>query len=680
MNHRRLALLGMALPLLAGFAWAAGPLQSEDIFSLSRASDPQFAPDGATIAYVRVTNDIMVDKGMRSIWLVDPKTGQQSPIAVADAEAFDPVWSPDGSRMAFLTVKGEAPPELTVRWMATGQTVKIATLEQTPRDIAWSPDGRQIAFVMLKPEPEKTFGAALNKPAGAKWAGPLKVITALSYRADGRGDLENGHNHVFVVPADGGAARQITDGDSEEAGPLSWTANNDKIVFTSRRGQGWEEMPFRSAVYSVPIAGGEPTRLTTQEGPDGQAQVSPDGRLIAYVGYDDHYRAYENQHVYVEGVDGSNPRVLAEGLDRTLSHPRWAKDSKAVYADFVDHGVTKVARLTLDGKMDTVAEKLSEGGLDLPYSGGQWSVGPGGEVAFTEGAADQPPEIALVRDGPARRLTALNEGLLSERTLGKLTPLDVKSAFDGQAVEAWMLTPPGFDPARKYPLILEIHGGPFASYGPTFATDDQLYAAAGYVVVWANPRGSTSYGEAFANQIDDAYPGHDFDDLMSVVDAAVAKGFVDQDRLFVTGGSGGGVLTAWIVGKTHRFRAAVAQKPVINWSSELLTSDLYPWMGKYWFGKLPWEDPQGLWALSPLSLVGNVQTPTLVIVGDKDMRTPDEEAEQYYAALRLRGVPTALIKIPGAFHDMAARPSHAAAKASAVLAWFALYDSPAPKP
>jgi dipeptidyl aminopeptidase/acylaminoacyl peptidase len=234
-----------------------------------------------------------------------------------------------------------------------------------------------------------------------------------------------------------------------------------------------------------------------------------------------------------------------------------------------------------------------------------------------------------------------------------------------------MVTPPDFDPARKYPLILEIHGGPFSAYGPNFSTDDQLYAAAGYIVLYTNPRGSTSYGEEFANQIDQAYPGHDYDDLMSSVDAAIATGNVDPNNLFVTGGSGGGVLTAWIVGKTDRFRAAATQKPVINWTSFGLTSDGATYYSPYWFAKKPWEDPMGYWKRSPLSLVGNVKTPTLVVVGSEDYRTPDSEAEQYYTALQLRGIPTAFVKVPGASHGgIAARPSQAAAKASAILAWF----------
>jgi dipeptidyl aminopeptidase/acylaminoacyl peptidase len=652
----------------------AEDLQPRDVFALARASDPRFSPNGAQIAYVRVSNDIMVDKGVRSIWLVDVRTGAQTPMAAAMGDASSPRWSPDGTRIAYLETGADGIPELMIRWLASGQTARVARLPRPPQELSWSPDGQRIAFVMLQAESEPVFGAALDKPKGAEWADPLKVISSVSYRADGRGDLEKGRDHVFVIDADGGAPRQLTFGVTEESGPLAWTPDGQTVLFTGKSGKDWELAGFRSAVFAVPAQGGQARRLTSQDGPDGQVDVSPNGRSMAFVGYDDHYRGYENQHVYVAALDGSGRRELAPGLDRSLAHPRWSADGKAVFAEVVDRGVTKVDRLGLDGSVTTVADGLEGGGLDLPYSGGEWSVGPGGAVAFTQGAADRPPELAVEAGGHVRTLTALNEGLLASRDLGHLTALPAKSSFDGQSIDAWMITPPGFDPSRKYPLILEIHGGPFASYGPTFATDDQLYAAAGYVVVYANPRGSTSYGDTFANAIDHAYPGHDYDDLMSVVDAAITEGSVDPDRLFVTGGSGGGVLTAWIVGKTHRFKAAVAQKPVINWSSEVLTNDLYPWMARYWFGKMPWEDPQGYWERSPLSLVANVDTPTMVIVGDKDVRTPDEESEQFYDALRLRGVATILIRTPGAFHDMALRPSHAAAKANAILAWFAAYD------
>jgi dipeptidyl aminopeptidase/acylaminoacyl peptidase len=282
--------------------------------------------------------------------------------------------------------------------------------------------------------------------------------------------------------------------------------------------------------------------------------------------------------------------------------------------------------------------------------------------------------VAVVEHGKVRRLTALNASLFAARTLGQVSPLKAVSGFDRKPIDAWMITPPGFDPMVKHPLILEIHGGPYSSYGPVFASELQLYASAGYVVVYANPRGSTSYGFAFADEINDNYPSHDFDDLMSVVDAAIAEGGVDPKALYVTGGSGGGLLTAWIVGRTNRFRAAVAQKPVIDWTSEVLTVDAYVDQAQNWFAKYPWEDHEQYWRRSPLSLVGAVATPTLLMVGTDDRRTPPSEAEQFYQALQLRAVPSALVRVPGAsHHGLADRPSQEAQEAAVILAWFARY-------
>jgi dipeptidyl aminopeptidase/acylaminoacyl peptidase len=333
-----------------------------------------------------------------------------------------------------------------------------------------------------------------------------------------------------------------------------------------------------------------------------------------------------------------------------------------------------VARIRLDGRVEPVATGLSSTEIDRPYTGGQFTVADNGAVAFTGGTPDRPSNVAVAYRGKIRQLTRLNEELFAGKTLAGFEPLAVKSSVDQRDIGAWLVKPPHFDAAKQYPLILEIHGGPFASYGPVFSTDDQLYAAAGYVVLYVNPRGSTSYGEAFAGLIHHDYPSHDYDDLMSAVDAAIARGFIDADNLFVTGGSGGGILTAWIVGKTRRFRAAAAQKPVINWTSEVLTTDIAVYMPKYWFSKPPWEDPDTYWKHSPLSLVGSVTTPTLVVVGDRDFRTPASDAEQYYQALQIRGVPTALVKVPEASHGgLTARPSQSAAKASAILAWFDRY-------
>jgi dipeptidyl aminopeptidase/acylaminoacyl peptidase len=263
---------------------------------------------------------------------------------------------------------------------------------------------------------------------------------------------------------------------------------------------------------------------------------------------------------------------------------------------------------------------------------------------------------------------------LAHKELGQVEEITYSSTYDDRAIQGWVIKPPCFDPQKKYPMILEIHGGPHLNYGSRFSAEMQLYAAAGYVVLYTNPRGSTSYGEEFAQLIHHNYPGEDFDDLISGVDELINQGYVDADRLFVTGGSGGGVLSSWIVGKTDRFSAAVVVKPVINWYSFALTSDHYNYFAKYWFPGLPWEYPEHYLKRSSLSLVGNVKTPTMLIGGESDHRTPISEAEQYYQALKLCKVPTALVRIPGASHNIARRPSHMIAKVANVLAWFEKWD------
>lgn len=665
--------LALAGPVLAQVA--DGPSRTfgpRDLFGLRVAADPQVRPDGGAIAYVRITNDIMSDRGRPSIWLIDPASGAQSPLVVDQEANLRPRWSPDGQRLAYVVASPGGPAQLYVRWMASGRSARIATLEQAPNDVAWSPDGKMLAFTMLVVDAGKPLWTQVAKPEGAVWAEPLKVIDRLTYRADGQGYLKPGYRHIFVVSADGGQPRQVTFGRFDDHGPISFDKDGESIVFPTNREADWERQPGEREIYRVSLADGALTRLTRRVGPDDEPAVSPDGTKIAYVGYDDErQRGYENARLYIMDRDGSNRRVLTESLDRSAEQPRWAADGRSIYIKYDDRGVGKVARIGLHGRMTPVAAGLAGPSLDRPYTGGAYSVGRNGLVAFTQGAPDEPGDIAAVRGGKVQRLTRLNDDLFTGKTLARVESLPVVSSYDKKPIDAWIVTPPNFDPRKKYPLILEIHGGPFAAYGALFSTDDQLYAAAGYVVVYANPRGSTSYGEAFANEIDRNYPSHDYDDLMSVVDAAIAKGFVDPDQLYVTGGSGGGTLTTWIVGKTHRFRAAAAQKPVIDWASEVLTVDGYNFMARYWFGKLPWEDPQAYWARSPLSLVGNITTPTLVVVGEQDFRTPPSESEQLYQALQLQGVPTALVRVPGASHGgLTERPSQSAAKAQAILAWF----------
>ena len=642
-----------------------------DLFDLSIAADPQISPDGRWIAYVRRANDIMSDKAVSSIWLIDTQSGEEVPVAGQNGAAFSPRWSEDGKRLAYASTAGGSA-QLWVRWMNGGEAVRLTGLPTSPSSIAWSPDGKSIAYTMLVKDEGPKFGSApANKPEGAEWAAPLEVHDLLAYRADGEGELEPGFEKIFVVPATGGSPRQLAFGPYHDGGPLSWSRDGRTLYFGANRKPDWQNDPVEGEIYGLDVASGAVTQLTDRNGPNGNPMVSPNGQLIAYVGFDDKLRAYENTQLYVMNRDGSGRRSLTQNWDYSADAILWDADNGGVYVQYDDRGETKVARVGLDGSVRGVASGLSGGGLDRPYTGGSFSVSAGDAIAFTGGTASRPAEVQLTRAGKTVMLTDLNRSLREVKALGAVRKITAASSFDGKPIDGWLTLPPGYAEGQRVPLILEIHGGPFAAYGGHFSTDNQLYAAAGYAVLSANPRGSTSYGAAFANEIDKAYPGNDYFDLISIVDRAVELGIADPDALFVTGGSGGGVLTSWIVGKTQRFKAAVAQKPVINWTTQALTADGPAFFGRYWLGAMPWEKPELFWARSPLSLVGNVETPTLVVVGSEDYRTPVSESEQYYTALRLRGVPTALIKVPGASHGgIAARPSQSAAKAAAILAWF----------
>ena len=533
--------------VVAAIGWAAlgvahanepaRTFQPQDVFSLRFATDPQIRPDGKQVAYVRTGYDIMTDGESRAIWLADLSSGQETPLIAGAGAYLSPRWSPDGSRVAYIAAGEGEKPQLYVRWMATGTQVKLTTLPQSPRAITWSPDGNSIAFSMFVPDDPVHFGAPVAKPAGAKWSDPPNIVTDVTYRFDGRGKLEPGHAHVFLISAGGGAPRQVTFGSLDENGPLSFSPDGKYLYFAGDRSENWQHNVNQETVNRIALADGTVTALT-QPGPTGGARLSPDGGKIAFVSYEDKKKGYANGHLYLYDLKSGKSSDLTPSFDRTVADPQWA-DDHTVYVQYADHGIIKVAKVNLDGKMSDVAEKLGDSEEpDRPYAGGQYSVAANGTVAFTDADPTRPSELAIAKGGSSKQFTHINDLFFASKSLGKVTPMPVTSSVGGLPIDAWMVTPPDFDPAKKYPLILEIHGGPFAAYGPSFATDMQLYAAAGYVVVYSNPRGSTSYGDAFANEIDRTYPAHDYDDLMSVVDTAIAKGFIDPDNLFVTGGSG----------------------------------------------------------------------------------------------------------------------------------------------
>ncbi|MYF60885.1 MAG: S9 family peptidase, partial [Gammaproteobacteria bacterium] len=481
--------------------------------------------------------------------------------------------------------------------------------------------------------------------------------------------------HLFVIPAEGGTPVQVTAGDFQHSSAAAWTPDGRSLVFSSNRNPDWVLDYRNSELYIAPVAGGEIRALTDRPGPDQSPAVSPDGRQVAFVGYEDRTRTYQVSRLQVMNLDGSGGRVLTAGLDRSVANPVWASDGSGLYFQYDDEGNSKVAFATLDGEIEVLAEDLGGTSYGRPYGGGSFSVAGDGGIALNQTRPDMPGEVAVrLRgdDGP-RRITALNDDLLANRTLGEVEEIWWESSFDGRPIQGWIVKPPDFDPARRHPLIVEIHGGPVSNYGDRFSAEMQLLAAAGYVVLYPNPRGSTSYGEEFADLLYHNYPGQDYDDIISGVDAVIDRGYIDENNLFVTGGSAGGIMTAWIVGKTDRFRAAVAQKPVINWISKTLTAD--NWYGYYFsrYDGLPWENPDPYWEFSPLSLAGEIDTPTLIITGEEDLRTPLSESYQLFHALKMREIDTAVIRLPGASHDMSRRPSQLMAKIANIVAWFDKY-------
>ena len=649
-------------------------LQLMDVFQLEYASDPRISPDGKRVVYVRNFMDIMKDKRRSTLWIVDADGSNHRPLTSGNRSDAMPRWSPDGKRLLYVSSDDDSSAQIFCRWMDSGETAKLTNLTNSPGSLVWSQDGKAIALSLHVPDPVKPFVTLPSKPEGAEWAEPAKVIRRVLYRHDGRGYLKHGYSHLFVLPAEGGTPRQLTSGKFDHRGTPSWTPDGKALVFSANRGPDPPFQPRNSDVFEVSTADRRITRLTDRNGPDSSPVVSPDGRKIAYTGFDDRQQGYQVTRLYVMNRDGANPRMITGTLDRDVRNPVWGRRGDGVFFQYDDRGNTKIGYVTLDGKVTTRAENLGGVTIGRPYTSGSFSVSRGGTIAFTQTRPDRPADVAVRDSGTARRITALNDDLLAHKTLGNVEEVWYASSHDDRKIQGWIVTPPGFDPGKKYPFIMEIHGGPFANYGNRFTTEVQLYAAAGYVVFFANPRGSTSYGEAFGSLIHHAYPGHDYDDLMSGVDAVLRRGYVDEKNLFVTGGSGGGVLTSWIVGKTGRFAAAVAAKPVINWYSFALTSDVYPYFCRYWFPGYPWDHPEHYLKRSSLSLVGNVKTPTMLLTGESDHRTPISESEQYYQALKLRKVPTVLVRIPGASHNITGRPSQMIAKVANVLAWFEKWD------
>jgi len=639
-------------------------LQLEDYFNMEFVSSPQISPAGDQIIYTKRWINKYEDRTQSDLWIMD-SNGKNNRFLM---KGGSPIWSPDGKKVAFIKDGEPQGSQIFVKYMdLDGVATQITRLDESPGNIQWSPDGNYISFVMIVPEKKKWDIKMPKKPKGAEWTEDPRIVEDLVYRRDRRGFVKEGYDHIFVVPAEGGTARQVTNGNWDHgSGGYSWTKDGREILFSSLRIDEAEYAFRESEIYSVDVTSGGINQLTTRKGPDGGPAVSPNNKLVVYRGYDFTDDTYINSKFYVMNLDGSGSRLISGDFDRSASTLKWAEDNSGIYVNVREKGTSNVYFVPVKGSV----KKLTSGNHMLSAS----SISKSGVAVGTISDPKLPGDLITfnVSKPAINKLTSVNEDVLSRITLGEIEEIWYKST-DDLDIHGWIIKPPDFDPGKKYPLILTIHGGPHGMYGVNFNFRWQVHAANGYVVLYTNPRGSAGYGSEFGNLIKNDYPNKDFDDLMNGVDEVVKKGYIDEENLFVYGGSGGGVLTSWIVGHTNRFTAASVNYPVIDWISFVGTTD-----GVYWyrnFEKMPWEDPTEHLRRSPLMYVGNVTTPTLLMTGVKDLRTPISQTEEFYQALKFRKVPTAMIRFNEEFHGTSSKPSNYMRSVLYLHYWFEKYGT-----
>ena len=639
----------------------------EQYLDWEEVQNPQLSPDGAQIIYARRWIDKMNDKWESSLWIMNADGSHQRALV----QGSDVKWSPDGKRIAYIARGEPAGQQIFVRWMdAEGAATQISHLTEAPSGLEWAPDGRSLAFTMNVPSRQDWRIAMPPAPKGAKWIEAPKIVTRLNYRSDRVGFNDEAYRHIFVIPADGGTPRQITNGDWNHAG-ASFSADGKWIAFSSNRSPT-AEMAFRlSHIYAANVETGEIRQLTHTNGTSTGPSFSPDGRLIAFIHADsvDH-SAWAESRLWMMNADGSSPHLVSGNLDRPISGVTWAEDGSGVYFGVESEGSKNLYFATTAGQFHPVTA-----GKHVLTTAGVTRAGVAVGVRSTPTKPNDVVTFSVPKSGTAttfNQVTAVNDDVLAGKELAQTEEIWYTSK-DGLRIQGWVVKPAGFDPGRKYPLILEIHGGPQSMYNVAFNFSRQDHAANGYVQLYTNPRGSTGYGEKFTNQIKNAYPGKDFDDLMAGVDTVIGRGYVDAKNMFVYGCSGGGVLTAWTVGHTDRFAAAAALCPVIDWISFVGETDGASWYQN--FEKPFWEDPTEYLRRSPIMYVGNVKTPTMLMTGILDLRTPIPQIEEYYRALKMHGTPTVMVRMNNEYHGTSSTPSNFLRTQLYIRSWFDRYSN-----
>ena len=632
--------------------------------------DPQISPDGSQIIYTRRWVNKLEDRFETALWVMDADGGRNRFLMKGGSAR----WSPDGTRIAFLAEGEPRGAQIFVRWMGTDEApTQITRISESPGDIKWSPDGKSIGFTMFvekKPQWQIDMPSA---PEGAKWTPAPRIVDDLHFRQDRRGFMDSGARHLFIVSAEGGTERQITEGEwsvgarfdaLDQGASWDWTPDGKTIVVDGIPDSTQDKNYRNSNIYAVDVVTGNLRRLTSEDGAWTNPVVSPDGRRIAYSGYPATNASYRAADLHVMNIDGSGAKKISGDLDRDPGNVMWAPDGNGVYFTVGEHGTSNFYHATLGGEV----HKITDGEHMLGVS----SISRNGQVAVgVQTSYQKPPDVVRVdlrRNAAITQLTDVNADMMQNIKLGDVERIRYAST-GGAQVDGWIVKPPNFDPSKKYPLIMEIHGGPHGMYNVGFNWMFQNFASAGYVVLYTNPRGSTGYGSEFGNAIERAYPSVDYDDLIAGVDTVVGRGYIDTRSMFVGGCSGGGVLSSWVIGHTQRFAAAAVRCPVTNWLSFAGQTDV-PLFTFNFFEKPFWEDPQRWLEQSPLMHVGKVTTPTLLMTGELDLRTPIAQSDEYYVALKMRGIPTTMLRFNGEYHGTSSKPSNFMRTQLYMMSWY----------
>lgn len=663
------------------------PITEKDLLKFKWVADPQISPDGKQVAYALVTVNEKEDRYDTSIWSVATSGGAPRQLTTGPHDTA-PRWSPDSQTLAFLRAGEKDPPQIYLLAMSGGEGKKLTDLPKGASPAVWAPNGNAIAFTSsTTPEDLEKKG---KKDAGEKKS-DVRIITRAVYRFNGVGWLDPTHpQHIWTVavPTTGqepAEPRQVTSGKYSE-GQLVWSRDASKIYFVSNRVDEPYYYPPDSNVYSVGASGGATQTVIDIDGPVNEPAPAPDGSRSSFVGFVNPPQAQSHTNARVFVYANGKATSLTAGYDFDIGTtvigdqhaPRggepgalvWTPDSRAVMVSTTEHGRSNLVRIDVaTGRV----EPLTTGNHDLiAYT----ATPDASKFAVTLSDATHLGDLYVLETATKKltQLTHINDELFSGLKLSE--PEEIwYTSFDGRKINGWILKPPDFSASKKYPMILEIHGGPHVAYGWTFFHEFQWMAAKGYVVLYANPRGSTSYGQEFANIIQYKYPGDDFKDLMAGVDEVLKRGYVDQKRLGVTGGSGGGLLTNWTVTQTPRFAAAVSQRSVADWAAFWYTAD-FSLFTPSWFRSTPFHDPEEFLARSPVRYAEKITTPLMLIVGDQDLRTPPTQGgEAMFRALKAQKKPTVMVSFPGETHELSrsGKPSHRVERLQHILSWFDKY-------